>query len=35
MKQVEADSVAAAAEQAADEEAEAAGRLDREDFEQL
>ena len=35
MKQVEAESTAAAAALAHEEEAEAAGRLDREDFEQL
>ena len=35
LKQVEMESTAAAAELAHDEEAEAAGRLDREDFEQL
>ncbi len=35
VKQVEAESAAAAAQQAADEEAEAAGRVAREDFEQL
>jgi hypothetical protein len=35
IKQVEVDSAAAAAVQAADEEEDAAGRLEREDFEQL
>ena len=35
MKQVEVDSQVVAAQLAADQEDEAAGRLDREDFEQL